>query len=115
LFVTLRAHALSHPLLLFLCFAAAFALLGPMLRRLPERRTNFRRGGIPATYLLPLVYLATVICYSATPASSSRRAIGASVISWSRGTGLSDPAGAGLYGPYGPYFFSQWFGEAARR
>lgn len=109
MFVTLRAHALSHPLLLFLLFAAVFACLDPILRRFSERRAALRRGGIAATCLLVPIYLAAVIFYAATPAYFDHVEPSVASVSWLVMQGhqaYPDRAGAGLYGlPYGPLLF----------
>jgi len=109
LFVILRAHALSHPLLLFLLFAAVFACLDPILRRFSTRRTVLRRGGIAATCLLVLIYLAAVIFYAATPAYFDHVEPSVASVSWLVMQGRQaypDRASSGLYGlPYGPMLF----------
>lgn len=109
MFVTLRAHALSHPLLVALLFAAVLALLDPLLRHLPVRRIASGRGATPLTTLPGLIYLAAVIFYAAVPAYFDHVEPSVASVSWLVVQGqhaYPDQAGAGLYGlPYGPMLF----------
>ena len=106
---SLRAHALSHPLVLFLLCLAVFKLLGPVLRRLPEKLTYASRAMVPATCLLVFLYLATVIVYVVTPAYFDHVEPSVAAVSWVVMQGQQaypDQAGAGIYGlPYGPMLF----------
>ena len=123
---TLRAHALSHPLLLFAIAVAIFAVLsrywdrswnrhdasdGPTRRRLPAsaHRAGGSRARVPATYLLVLLYLTMVIVYAATPAYYDHVEPSVASVSWVvvRGqTAYPGPESAGMYGlPYGPMLF----------
>ncbi len=120
--VTLRAHALSHPLLLFAIFVAIFAVIdrtwgqawerfGPIRHGLSAspHRAGVRSTGLPSTYLLVLLYLATVIVYAATPAYFDHVEPSVAAVSWLVVRGqpaYPDPESAGMYGlPYGPMLF----------
>jgi hypothetical protein len=117
LLVTLRAHALSHPLLLFAILVAIFACLEktrirfrPLHHRLPPSAPGAGLGWtMTATSLIVLVYVAVVIVYAATPAYFDHVEPSVASVSWMVMRGqpaYPDPASAGLYGlPYGPMLF----------
>jgi hypothetical protein len=118
LLVTLRAHALSHPLLLFAVFSAIFAVINEARERFgptrpglsaPAARAGISRAGLTSTYLLVLLYLATVIVYAATPAYFDHVEPSVASVSWLVVRGqpaYPDPESAGMYGlPYGPLLF----------
>ena len=115
---TLRAHALSHPLLLVAIVVALFALLEVARNRfgrIDHRRSPSAPGtasdlaGLPSTSLIVLLYVAVVIVYTATPAYLDHVEPSVASVSWMVVRGqpaYPDREGAGLYGlPYGPMLF----------
>ena len=119
MFVTLRAHALSHPLLLFAILVAIFALnpgesrepVPPIRDRLSPSAPGAGAGWarLPATSLIVMAYVAIVIVYAATPAYFDHVEPSVASVSWMVMRGqpaYPDPESAGLYGlPYGPMLF----------
>jgi hypothetical protein len=118
LFVTLRAHALSHPLLLFAILVAIFALIEKAWNGFDPTRhhrspstpgVRLAWARLPGTCLTVVVYVAIVILYAATPAYFDHVEPSVASVSWMVVRGqpaYPDPESAGLYGlPYGPMLF----------
>ncbi len=105
----LRAHAISHPLLLFLLCLAAFKLLNPLVAQVQRKVAGTFPAKVPATYLLSVLYLATVVLYVAIPAYYDHVEPSVAAVSWVVMQGQQaypDQASAGMYGlPYGPMLF----------
>lgn len=123
---TLRAHALSHPLLLFAIAVAISAGVdqfwdkywnrygagdGPTRHRLTVSAPGAggSRARVAVTYLFVLLYLTVVIVYAATPAYYDHVEPSVASVSWIVVRGqpaYPGPESAGMYGlPYGPLLF----------
>jgi hypothetical protein len=106
LFDILRAHVLSHPLLLFLvCLFVLPTVAGTFRRKV----AGTFPGKVPATVVLGVLYLTTVVVYVAIPAYVDHVEPAVTAVSWAVMRGqdaypLADaPAVYGL--PYGPMLY----------
>jgi hypothetical protein len=106
LFDAFRAHALSHPLLLFLLCLLACRLAGTALL---QKVAGTFSGKVPATLLVSGLYLGTVVAYVAIPAYFDHVEPSVAAVSWAVMRGQEAyPAGDApvMYGlPYGPMLY----------
>jgi hypothetical protein len=96
-------------LLLFLLCLAGFKLLNPLVAQVQRKVAGTFPATVPATYLVSVLYLATVVLYVATPAYFDHVEPAVAAVSWVAVRGQQvypDQASAGMYGlPYGPMLF----------